>query len=509
MNSEWTNEWSSMYFPEWKVYIDVAPVNADQSMFITDLNADCLGHIFNELNASNLLNVAQTCKLMEEAARLEIKRKAKNKWVHFTLIFPLPSFFNPDSNYDEGDVLAEIKSMQDCLRFLRCFGHVLSKLYISFNRIDYHFKHNSIAFCLGYLFKYCADSLIEIKIAGAGEYPHKANYARTKYGFKNLNDGRLGCFELKCYKSDNKVGVVLKDLWDKSKPFKNIEKISLYQCFLDTQFIQLNEMFPKVRSVRLRDIREQTHHHLDEDKKWKCIGEQFSNLQNLSVTITTKKYGGFQEDEFLAALKLNTNLQSLHLRLPDRDYKPAFFSRLSEHATSIESLKIDVTFGFWENWNYTNVRDDDYASIYFKSVRSLHIHFSTVLIPLKVPFKFGALENFTLEFNCAFLSDNLIYFLRNNTSVNNIIFYSSHFLADDGTPYVRMCGLENKIALSVEEAISIIHKCRSTTRLFLRLQSYPECTRFKRLMEKEWDISNSTKFLYKDQWFVDCQKRAH
>lgn len=66
-------------FPEWKVIVRVIPVTADQSMFITDLDADCLEYIFNELHAKDLLNVANTCKLMKTTATLAIKRMVKNK----------------------------------------------------------------------------------------------------------------------------------------------------------------------------------------------------------------------------------------------------------------------------------------------------------------------------------------------------------------------------------------------------------------------------------------------
>lgn len=109
------------------------------TLIITDLNDDCLAYIFESLNLSDLLNVADTTTKFGSVAKSIFKRK------HAKTL-----------------VVAHRSSLTNGLRHLRNFGDLIQKLSVDFFSI----KKNGQKMLEQYIIEYCSngDSLKKMKL---------------------------------------------------------------------------------------------------------------------------------------------------------------------------------------------------------------------------------------------------------------------------------------------------------------------------------------------------------
>lgn len=460
-------------------------VCANQTVFIGDLNVDCLEHIFKHLAINELINMAHTSKLMRMVACLIIERTIKNKSLFLELsITTKYCKQNADQlqiEYEE-DVLI-IRYVKTGLRFLRCFGYSILKMRLTFpytdDRLMINFKYpNRVkALLYEYVFKYCADSLNELEL-------HIIDWT-VLTNLWNIN-------------------------WKKNwKPFANVEKVYFKECWLDNKLISLNELFPKLSCLDFINLREQHNHTGSYLTNWRCIVEPFSNLQHLSVEIESHKfhYGGFKEEDVIAALKLNTKLRSLSLiwssLYDSMDIFPDFFSLLCEHGKCLESLEMD--FG-----KYVRLLHDEDEIFHFKRLRYLYLHFNTsesTPFPSKIPFKSDALECINLRIR--YLSEQILDFIKKNPEISNI-FYTK-FTRNIRDYYVDSTLLDpfnfscRKVKLSANDAISLMNKCKPLEKFVFEIPSYSEFMRFKQLMENRWITTYEYNKLFAS-YFVNCNK---
>lgn len=189
------------------------------TMNISDLNIDCLEEIFEWLSLNDLLSVADTSIRFRRVSGLVLNRKyGEHVSVHNANIqIGLLNYF------DEAD----IKGIRSSLRFLRCFGHLISELDIRFdNTVQSHC--NAL---FHYMNKYCAQNLIRFSILGSQQIT---------------------------------IDMI-------SKPFPNVKNIIISQCTLGRKLTNFNKWFPQMQHLELSD-------NIILDTK--CIEKHFSHLKH-------------------------------------------------------------------------------------------------------------------------------------------------------------------------------------------------------------------------------------
>lgn len=156
---------------------------------LTDMNDDCLEHIFLYLSLEDLLNIVHTNKQLRSAADLAFKRNfGRGKLV----IFDESSFTIHINKFEK-------VQLPNSYRLLCRFGHLILRSQIT----------RSAGNMLKYLNKYCQHSTTEISFSTF----ESSDYYRMK------------------------------------KPFFNIETVHLDYCNFGIKFLQLNKLFPNVRNL--------------------------------------------------------------------------------------------------------------------------------------------------------------------------------------------------------------------------------------------------------------------
>lgn len=298
--------------------------------------------------------------------------------------------------YREEDLL-KITRTKPGLKFLRCFGHLIQKMNFSLVSLDQYSRFRSKLKYFDkvkelfneYLFKYCADSLLEIEF-----------YINNSTMLMNL-------------RIEN---------W---KPFTNVEKVLFSNSTLDTQLISFNELFPKLRSLEFCNLhlRQNIRNFLTSGR---CIAQHFTNLQHLSVIMSPSE--SFREDEVLAALKLNPKLQRLCLYFMSEMVdtppviSPEFFPLLSEQAKCLETLQIKLN----DCSPLLQLHD---KIIRFERLKNLELHlnsFQRTPFPLKNPFQSDRLESFILML--PWPTENALEFIKFNQEITEMSFTNSKSL---------------------------------------------------------------------------------
>ncbi|XP_055304938.1 uncharacterized protein LOC129569798 [Sitodiplosis mosellana] len=235
---------------------------------ITDVNDDCFEVIFGHLMLQDLVNVADTCKRFQTSSKAAFATKCRGKVMmldpSLNRLPPIESFKNA----------VEVFGMSNCLKVLRHFGHKITMIYI-----DYLYINEVKQAELGrYMNEYCADSLIDIAIAGAPKEV-AANW---------------------------------------TKPFVNAQTIELRWSDLG----DLSEWFPKTRRLVLHA-----------GAKW--AENTFPHLEELEIhdDVNEDKRASIAE-----TLRLNPHLPQL--RLLDLGYDMKFMKGVSSYLQSLTLLDI-------------------------------------------------------------------------------------------------------------------------------------------------------------------------
>lgn len=165
--------------------------NAKDQLEITDLNDDCLEHIFKFFDLPNLFIVADTCKRFREVTKTIYKCR------QLTSV--------------KIDILS--RSSIDELKLLRIFGDVIQKLSINFYLLNCNKRNNIAQQFEECIFKYCSQS-------------------------KSLKELELVCCPKYLFESIE-------------KPFKSVEIVRFSEGFLGEKISQFNWYFPKMRSLEI------------------------------------------------------------------------------------------------------------------------------------------------------------------------------------------------------------------------------------------------------------------
>lgn len=162
---------------------------SSERLKLTDLNIDCLEHVFQYLNLSELIAVADANQRLNIAANLIFMRKYSAKTVEFQGIhlsrnrrikFEMDNFGN-----------IYIGDLRTCLTYLRCFGHLIAHVTFRFASGRDNSAHELRV--LDYINEYCSESLTEIGIkSGPIGWEEQFKKPFFKIGDVNLDRCQLG-----------------------------------------------------------------------------------------------------------------------------------------------------------------------------------------------------------------------------------------------------------------------------------------------------------------------------
>lgn len=242
---------------------------------ITDLNKKCLGLIFKHLRIKDLLSLADTSKYFKRSVDDEYKRKYGNATV--TISLRRDDDFEPISFWCNH---ISVNGPLFSLRFLRCFGHMVSDL-----QIIYNYRHLSMVD--QYIYNYCSNSLNKISLDKAGEK-------------------------------------VMEHL---TKPFPKIEQVSLVDCDPDSSSFDLKMLFPQMEDLAMCSYNKFNTH--------------FPNLKRLEIGELASCMVDVSDARENVARILSLNPQLRSLILIGGDFLDiTFVQSISEHLQNIERLNI-------------------------------------------------------------------------------------------------------------------------------------------------------------------------
>lgn len=185
---------------------------------LTDVNYDCLEHIFLLLDFEDLFNIAHTNKELKPVVDRVFKRKFGGKRSTFFSIGIFRLNLQLEGNLSTNFYLNNPYGL------LRCFGHLIPKHVIYSN-----------SKMVSYVNEYC-------------------NASSTELAFHNMS---------KC------------DLDGLQRPFTNAEMVCFTNCRLDGNLEPLNILFPKVHSLTLDQCKIKSKHikaHFPHMEQLKIIG---------------------------------------------------------------------------------------------------------------------------------------------------------------------------------------------------------------------------------------------
>lgn len=246
-------------------------------------------------------------------------------------------------HHESGIILEEdgkirVKGIRTCLKFLRCFGHLLTK--VTFHIIE----QKNRPYIAEYLNEYCGETLNKIVF----ETGISGDYIKS--------------------------------------PFLNVQNVRFTgNCLLSTKKLRFNDWFPKMWSLDFMGLKTELN-----DRE--CIEDHFPNLEHLAIGTSQN----FSEENILNAIQLNPNLKKVRLHW---DWSENLMRKLSERLEKLECLEIDCFVEDATNFegdpiHFKNVKELKMSLLRkydclrrFRGVNSIPI----------IPLTFGLLTEFSLK----------------------------------------------------------------------------------------------------------------
>lgn len=250
-------------------------LEVDAKIKITDLTQTVLERIFGNLSLGDLLSIMDSTKQFKPSAdwvfRSKYGKSRMNFCATYTSYCKYPVW--PTENI-------YIYNFTMCLKILRCFGHAISKLDLSYFKIN----ENKCAEIDYYVIKYCT-ALTDVMFQHAGE--------------DTLN--RM------------------------VKPFEKIEKLKFEDSYLGGKLADFNKWFPQMCALELKFYMRIGN--------YKCLEKHFPHLEIL----TFDKVNNIRWLEIINTLRLNPQLRRLHI---SNYFNMKFLQNASKHLYFLEHLTI-------------------------------------------------------------------------------------------------------------------------------------------------------------------------
>lgn len=406
---------------------------------ITDLNVNCLEVMFNHLDLSDLLNVADSNETLKRAAGMVFLRRYSGKkvWLHK----PHLSMNRKLHVYSENILIEDLRT---CLQILRCFGDLIERLEITEDEVssDWEFTekfginqiiHNTI---MTYVNDFCAKSLKQFAL----------------------------------------VMVPKSALNQLKKPFVALETLQLFSCCLANDLMSLDELFPNVQHLSL---------NFNQVEDAMIIQEHWPHLKHFEVNIDR---WNIQQQHVEEMLRLNPKLQSLKI---SSGWDADVLKSVSKFLQFIELLEIGNHFGGFVGF--------DGDIIHFTTLKRLKISLiATEPGPLcTLPLSFQQLEELSLETNYE-LGDSFFEFLRQNPTIRKLEvpaldhqkrnseverFEYSKEIANLTELYL------NRFTFNADTAIDFISECKLLKKFHFKVESPEEYDDLLIQLNSGWHVS--------------------
>lgn len=257
-----------------------------EPMKITDLNVDCLEHIFQYLNSVDLNNTAESHGQFVSVCRLIYKRDHRHKMVIISDVGHKLTLTN-GSDKEIVNVAA--------ITFLQHFGHLIGELmldYICADEDDNGYEWREIE---KHVFTYCSKTLLKLILRN-------------------------------CH------GNVMEEI---EEPFDNVKKLRLYGG--DTKMIDISKWFPNISSMKL------DHHALCTMVQY----DQLNLLKKLKILISETGRPWNIERKLRQLLRLNRRIKNLFIESTRNDWlsdPTDFMLFLSQTSTHLKVLRLKMYF---------------------------------------------------------------------------------------------------------------------------------------------------------------------
>lgn len=396
---------------------------------ITDVNIDCLAHIFKYLNLQNLVNVSDTNKQLKEAADMIFNSKLRMKMVYLGSKFKQKKFYALQQShewfrFEHGRI--EPYHPASSLKLIRCFGHLITKMVI-FNQ----FIENKafISELNHYISEYCTESLIDMEI-----------YEMTE-----------------------------ETLMDLQKPFTKLESLHFHNAQLNDKLLTLNKWFPNISKLKIGLI--STVYSLEISTEFLY----FPHLIHLSIC-----NGKFPMNILLDILCSNKQLQSLKLF----DTVTPLLLHIISDQHHLERLTFSTNY---------NTFSYDSIHLKLKAVKKFSITYDSIQPIPVIPFKFDALEELTIDLDGFPVNDRFLEFIRKQSTLVKLTVLSSREITDENKlkfalPWLHEIRL-NYSKFSIDEVITFLDKCKLINNFKFWLSEQSDFSELRTRLATEWKSS--------------------
>lgn len=324
-------------------------VSSVSTAVITNVNANCLALIFEKLDLADLLNVADSSKVFKEAVGQAFMCKYGKKEV---VTRDRVRLNGTEITIDENQITI---SGPPCLKLLRSFGHLITKLHY------FQSNHKSSSRMDRYIAKYCAASLVVILFARTTRSLAKIMY----------------------------------------KPYPEAKIVKFEDCKFRGRSPDINYTFPSISHLILGNFKPLIN-----------IQHNFSNLAHFEID--HRNYTKAQSLEFGATLvnfmKLNPQLRNLCLR---NSYSMIDANVISAASECLESLE---RFEFAFSHNSFDARMIQFKNV--REARMYYTAANREGLP-HMPLLFHELEYLEFQFllNTNLLTEHFFEFLKKHPKI--------------------------------------------------------------------------------------------
>lgn len=368
---------------------------------LTDLDDDCLEHIFMYLSLADLLSVVNTNKRLTTAAELAFVRNfGRREYVFSDITISKKKIIK---FWFDGNEQVELANPY---RLLRCFGHLISKLNVTV-------MHKQIAYkAFKYVNKYCTETATEIKF--------------------HLN----------------------KDLNCVNKPYPNAETVTLYVYYSEKLLRttkQLNKLFPNVRNLSIDYCKFEREY----------IAVHFPLLNQLKLTGSPGSKGiykiSYLKNTYAEMLRLNPQLRSLKLCYK---FTEILLRSVSQHLQSLVYLEITLNYDDSRSFgdeviNFPSLNE---LKIWYFSAELIKISISATSLEA---FSFEYWSEFNMNFLLDFLNNHPTI-TRFNVTDHCEHLRTTNFFIDvtAALPFLEEVNFSS-ISIPVNDAIRFVANCKS------------------------------------------------
>lgn len=467
-----------------------------EQLKITDIGVDCLEQIFRHLDLKDLLNVADSNKVLKSAADTVYTLKYARKWVCSHYLYSLTLNDRRDGRLTvfSTEILLS-QDLKTVLQLLRCFGHlILGIAILPCELIDNNTSVNYLRI-ITYLNDYCAQSVVSIII-----------------------------------ESSPQIELVEKYL----KPFPKVKLVHFRYHSNEYEEGFLTRTFPNLVKLEYKAHKRCTEANQNIRDFFIRIVNNFPRLETLKVEYDMSRQekaelsDGFL-DNLTAALRLNPQLKRLELKVCPKGHHKCHLMKVlqeaSQYLTQLQILSFECCDYDLLNFNADAIR--------FESVRELEMviwnpidrtgddGFDSEIVvwnPIdrpeddgfgleipRIPLIFEKLEKLivtkdlrhkNLDALCDFIGKHPSIMILELKPIDGYIYLGTLWKIANKLPLLNEL-IFTDIIITIDAAILYLDKFKYLKKLnFVINESDPGYPKLLKQFDKEWEISEAKHYWY-------------